>query len=90
VWGPEDGYMPADSATAYLRDLPDAEIHLLRGAGHWLLETHFDDALPLVRDFLARVYRREQPLSNGEVHADPADHRPHLARPHPARRGQRL
>jgi pimeloyl-ACP methyl ester carboxylesterase len=58
VWGPEDGYMPADSATAYRRDLPDAEIHLLDGAGHWLLETHFEEALPLVRDFLERVYDR--------------------------------
>lgn len=54
VWGPEDGYMPAASARAYTRDLPNAELHLIEGAGHWLLETHFDEALPLVRDFLAR------------------------------------
>lgn len=54
IWGPEDGYMPAESARAYHRDLPDAELHLLEDAGHWLLETHFDAALPLVRDFLAR------------------------------------
>lgn len=54
VWGPQDGYMPAESAHAYHRDLPDAELHLLEDAGHWLLETHFDQALPLVRDFLAR------------------------------------
>ncbi|MEH6419145.1 alpha/beta fold hydrolase [Pseudomonas sp. CGJS7] len=55
VWGPKDGYMPADAARAYLRDLPDAELHLLESAGHWLLETHLDQALPRVRDFLARV-----------------------------------
>ena len=55
VWGPEDGYMPAASAQAYLRDLPNAELHLIEGAGHWLLETHFDQALPIVRDFLART-----------------------------------
>jgi len=54
LWGPEDGYMPAAAARAYLRDLPDAELHLLEGAGHWLLETHFDEALPRVRDFLQR------------------------------------
>jgi pimeloyl-ACP methyl ester carboxylesterase len=29
VWGPHDGYMPEGSARAYLRDLPDAELHLL-------------------------------------------------------------
>lgn len=55
IWGPEDGYMPAESARAYHRDLPDAELHLIDGAGHWLLETHLDAALPLVRDFLARL-----------------------------------
>ncbi|MFD1795454.1 alpha/beta hydrolase [Paracoccus aurantiacus] len=55
VWGPQDGYMPQASAHAYLRDLPDAELHLLPDAGHWLLESHFDDALPLLRDFLSRT-----------------------------------
>lgn len=57
VWGPEDGYMPEEAARAYLRDLPKAELHLIEDAGHWLLETHFEQALPLVRDFLARVAR---------------------------------
>jgi pimeloyl-ACP methyl ester carboxylesterase len=56
VWGPEDGYMPEASARAYARDLPEAELHLLQGGGHWLLETHFDEALPLIRDFLTRVH----------------------------------
>ena len=32
VWGSHDGYMPAPSARAYLRDLPDAELHLLAAA----------------------------------------------------------
>jgi pimeloyl-ACP methyl ester carboxylesterase len=55
VWGPKDAYMPEKSATAYLRDLPDAELHLLEG-GHWLLETHLEEVVGLVRDFLARVH----------------------------------
>jgi pimeloyl-ACP methyl ester carboxylesterase len=55
LWGPEDGYMPAGSAHAYHRDVPEAELHLIEGAGHWLLETHFDEALPLVRAFLSRL-----------------------------------
>ena len=54
VWGPQDHYMPEQSAKAYLRDLPDAELHLLDG-GHWLLETHLDEVVPLLRDFLGRV-----------------------------------
>ncbi len=57
VWGPQDGYMPESSAQAYRRDLPDAELHILSEAGHWLLETHLEQALPLVRDFLARAFR---------------------------------
>jgi pimeloyl-ACP methyl ester carboxylesterase len=56
VWGPQDGYMPEGSARAYLRDLPDAELHLLDG-GHWALETNIDEIVPLARDFLGRVHR---------------------------------
>jgi hypothetical protein len=45
------------SARAYLRALPEAELHLL-GGGHWLLETHLDEVVPLMRDFLTRVFER--------------------------------
>ena len=55
VWGPQDGYMPEGAARAYLRDLPDAELHLLDG-GHWLLETHLGEVVAYVRDFLGRVH----------------------------------
>jgi len=51
VWGPHDGYMPETSARAYHRDLPDAPLHLLDG-GHWLLETHLTEVVPLLEDFL--------------------------------------
>jgi pimeloyl-ACP methyl ester carboxylesterase len=53
VWGPQDGYMPEESARAYLRDLPEAELHLLDG-GHWLLETSLDQVVALTREFLKR------------------------------------
>jgi pimeloyl-ACP methyl ester carboxylesterase len=55
VWGPQDGYMPEAAARAYLRDLPNAELHLLDG-GHWLLETNLDEVAALTRDFLGRVH----------------------------------
>jgi pimeloyl-ACP methyl ester carboxylesterase len=55
VWGPQDGYMPEPSARAYLRDLPDAELHLLDG-GHWALETNLEEIVMLTRDFLSRVH----------------------------------
>ena len=54
LWGPQDGYMPEAAGRAYLRDLPDAEFHLLDG-GHWLLETHVDEVAALMRGFLAKA-----------------------------------
>jgi pimeloyl-ACP methyl ester carboxylesterase len=59
VWGPQDGYMPEESARAYLRDLPKAELHLLDG-GHWLLETNLEEAASLMRDFLGRVHTQAE------------------------------
>ncbi|WP_018654341.1 alpha/beta fold hydrolase [Actinomadura flavalba] len=56
AWGPQDGYMPEDSARAYLRDLPDADLHFLDG-GHWALETNLPEMVRLSRAFLARVHR---------------------------------
>jgi pimeloyl-ACP methyl ester carboxylesterase len=55
VWGPQDHYMPEQSARAYLRDLPEAELHLLDG-GHWLLETNLDEVVSLIRAFLDRLH----------------------------------
>ncbi|WP_395307097.1 alpha/beta hydrolase [Mycobacterium sp. AMU20-3851] len=62
VWGVNDGYMPEASARAYLRDLPDAALHTFDG-GHWLLETHLGEVVPLVRDFLSAraLPRRSHP-----------------------------
>lgn len=56
VWGPQDGYMPAESARAYLADVPDAELHLFPDGGHWLLETHLDEVVEQIRPFLSRVF----------------------------------
>jgi pimeloyl-ACP methyl ester carboxylesterase len=56
AWGPQDRYMPEGAARAYLRDLRDAELHLLDG-GHWALETNLDEVVALSRDFLSRVTR---------------------------------
>ncbi|MGW0158259.1 alpha/beta fold hydrolase [Mycobacterium sp. NPDC003323] len=62
VWGVNDGYMPEASARAYLRDLPEAALHTFDG-GHWLLETHLGEVIPLVRDFLSSpaLRRRSRP-----------------------------
>ncbi len=53
LWGPQDGYMPETAGRAFLRDLPEAEVHML-DAGHWALETSLDEMVALSRDFLTR------------------------------------
>ncbi len=75
VWGPQDGYMPEKSGRAYLRDLPQAEFHLLDG-GHWLLETNLDEVVELVRGFLGRIHAAGG--ADGQRHETD---RPDLARP---------
>jgi pimeloyl-ACP methyl ester carboxylesterase len=53
VWGKNDGIFPADGARPYLRDLPDAELHLL-DTGHFALEDKGDEISALMLDFLDR------------------------------------
>jgi len=53
VWGKNDKIFPAEGASPYLRDLPDAEMHLL-DTGHFALEDKLDEMGPLIRDFLDR------------------------------------
>ena len=82
VWGPQDGYMPEGAARAYLRDLPDAELHLLDG-GHWALETNLGEIVALARDFLWRVH-------GGSVGGSPDENvvRPPLDHDLPEARGE--
>lgn len=55
VWGAGDEIFGPDGARAFRADLPDAEVHLLSGAGHFALESHLHPVASQVRDFLARV-----------------------------------
>ncbi|MFC4056943.1 alpha/beta fold hydrolase [Planomonospora corallina] len=55
VWGRHDPFFPEPGARAYLRDLPEAEVHLF-DTGHFALETHLPQIAPLVAGFLDRVW----------------------------------
>jgi pimeloyl-ACP methyl ester carboxylesterase len=55
VWGRNDEIFGVDGARAYLRDLPDAELHLL-DTGHFALETHRAEIAALIHDFLPRAF----------------------------------
>ena len=53
VWGANDPSFIAAGATAFSRDVPDAEIHLL-DAGHFALDEKNDEIAGLILAFLAR------------------------------------
>ncbi len=56
TWGRNDPFFTEPGARAYLRDLPDAELHLL-DTGHFALETHLPEVAPLIADFLDRAWK---------------------------------
>ncbi|MEV8513992.1 alpha/beta fold hydrolase [Dactylosporangium sp. NPDC051484] len=67
VWGRNDRIFGPSGAQAFRRDLPDAEIHLLDG-GHFLLESHLDEAAPLIAGFLDRsMDRGRSPWAEGSA-----------------------
>ncbi|MFI6316999.1 alpha/beta fold hydrolase [Nonomuraea sp. NPDC050556] len=51
VWGTGDLFFTEAGARAFLRDLPDAQLHLFE-AGHFALETHLPEIAPLIAEFL--------------------------------------
>lgn len=53
VWGRNDHIFPAEGAHPYLRDLPDAELHLLN-TGHFALEEDGGKIAALIGAFLER------------------------------------
>jgi pimeloyl-ACP methyl ester carboxylesterase len=54
VWGEHDEIFGPEGARAFVRDVPDAEVHLL-DAGHFALESHCEEIAALLEDFLGRV-----------------------------------
>lgn len=57
VWGGNDPFFTADGARAYLKDLPDAELHLF-DTGHFALATHLEEIAPRIRDFVMAAARQ--------------------------------
>jgi pimeloyl-ACP methyl ester carboxylesterase len=55
AWGRGDPFFTEAGARAYLRDVPDAELHVL-DTGHFALEERLPEIAPLVADFLDRVW----------------------------------
>ena len=53
VWGQNDPFFTVEGAKAFLRDLPNAEFHLLN-AGHFALEEQSSFIAARIRDFLGQ------------------------------------
>ena len=54
VWGDKDPFFLPQGASAYKRDLPNAEVHFY-DTGHFALETHAAQIAPVIARFLERV-----------------------------------
>ena len=54
AWGVNDPFFTEAGARAYLRDVPDAALHLL-DTGHFALEDKLPEIAPLIADFLDRT-----------------------------------
>jgi len=66
AWGKNDFIFPASGAVPYLRDLPDAELHLLN-TGHFALEEDGPLIAGLIRRFVgSRVYGDGQRTDDGQ------------------------
>jgi pimeloyl-ACP methyl ester carboxylesterase len=59
IWGKNDPIFPQAGAHAYLRDVPEAEVHIL-DTGHFALE----DKLPEIASLLARCRLRPEARSS--------------------------
>jgi pimeloyl-ACP methyl ester carboxylesterase len=58
-WGQNDQFFPPAGARAYLRDLPEAELHLL-DTGHFATATHSDEIANVIAGFLETHVAGEQ------------------------------
>jgi pimeloyl-ACP methyl ester carboxylesterase len=54
VWGKNDPFFLPPGAQAYLRDIPNAEIHFF-DTGHFALETHVAEIADAIRAFLGKA-----------------------------------
>ncbi|MGB0009910.1 MAG: alpha/beta hydrolase, partial [Candidatus Sulfotelmatobacter sp.] len=58
VWGQNDPFFIVPGAKAFLRDLPNAELHLIDG-GHFLLEEHSELVASKIIGFLGKAQKAQ-------------------------------
>jgi haloalkane dehalogenase len=55
VWGMRDWCFTPDFLERLLSFVPNAEVHRLADAGHWVIEDAWEQVVPIVEQFLART-----------------------------------
>lgn len=68
VWGRNDSIFPEPGANAYLRDVPDAELHLF-DTGHFALEENLPEIASLIAGFLERIRCATNPIDRANITA---------------------
>jgi len=63
LWGENDIFFAPEGGWAYMRDLPDAEVHML-DSGHFAVEDHLD----VIADHIKRFYGEK--VATGPARAD--------------------
>ncbi len=54
IWGMRDWCFTPRFLERFLEFFPQAEVHRLANAGHWVVEDAFEEVVPLIESFLAR------------------------------------
>jgi pimeloyl-ACP methyl ester carboxylesterase len=62
IWARHDPFFALDEVLSWMQTLPRMEAHVLDG-GHKLLETHSDDAAPLMAGFIRETWRNASVLT---------------------------
>ncbi|WMO16119.1 alpha/beta fold hydrolase [Pseudoalteromonas piscicida] len=57
VWGKNDPFFLPDGATAWKKDIPNAEVHFY-DTGHFALETHQSEIIPVIKRFLNKTLNK--------------------------------
>jgi haloalkane dehalogenase len=57
IWGLKDPVFDRSYFSEWQRQFPEAEVHGLENASHWVADEAQEQVLPLVRTFLARTDR---------------------------------
>ncbi|GAA2613849.1 alpha/beta hydrolase [Streptomyces axinellae] len=55
IWGAEDKIFGPEGARAFTKDLENAQVQLVAGGGHFLLESHLDTVADAMRAFLTQA-----------------------------------